>query len=81
MSDPKIGDKVQAWDSKDFTCLGWGEIIVIGMGQYGNLKEIPLIQLESGKKIWGDRCAWIPEKKAAEIGVRIFRDLEKIDPE
>lgn len=72
----KIGDKVQVWDSKDFTCLGWGVIVSVGIEQFGNRELVPLIQLESGKKIWGDRCSWIPEKKAAEIGVRIFQDLK-----
>lgn len=72
----KEGDKVQVWDDETSKCLGWGTIIKIAYSaetKYG----IPLIKLESGKTIWGDRCSWIREKKAIEIGVRLFRDIHR----
>ena len=76
----KKGDKVQVWDEATHKCLGWGTVVEIAVsaGQLvsGKTPEgIPMIQLESGKKIWGDRCSWIEEKKAVEIGVRLFRDI------
>ena len=70
----KIGDKVQVWDEETHKPLGWGIIIEIAVS-VKNKEEIPLIQLDSGKKIWGDRYDWIEEKKAVEIGVRLFRDI------
>lgn len=72
----KVLDKVQVWDDKERKYLGWGTIIQIAVA-VKNHEEIPLIQLESGKKVWGDRCFWIGEKRAIEIGLRIFRDLRK----
>jgi hypothetical protein len=81
----KLGDKVQVWDEKSHKPLGWGTIVQIGLKAEeviaGRVKEqIPLIQLEDGKKIWGDRCDWITEKKAIDVGVRLFRDIFK-EPE
>jgi len=78
----KEGDKVQVWDEATHQCLGWGTIIKIAVAAKdlisGKTPEgIPLILLESGKTIWGDRCHWIEEKKAIEIGVRLFRDIHK----
>lgn len=70
----KINDVVQAWSETEKKCLGWGKIIRIAES---DKEEIPLIQLESGKKIWGDRCYYISEKKAMEIGARIFKDIHK----
>ena len=77
----KEGDRVQVWDSDSYKCLGWGTITKlahqakdISTGER-SLDPIPLIELESGVKIWGDRCDWITEKKVAEIGVRLFRDI------
>lgn len=72
----KEGQTVQVWDEDSHKCLGWGQIMKIAYSE--ETKEgIPLIQLESGKTIWGDRCAYIEEKKACEIGVRLFRDIYK----
>lgn len=81
----KIGEKVQCWDESNHTCIGWGTIVRIAYTVAGETskgfilkkKGIPLIQLESGKTIWGDRCSYIEEKKACEIGVRLFRDIHK----
>lgn len=78
----KIGSKVQCWDENKHTCIGWGTVVQIAVSAEqlasGKTPEgIPLIQLESGKTIWGDRCHWIEEKKAIEIGVRLFRDIHK----
>ncbi len=67
----KEGDVVQAWSETEYKCLGWGKIIEIAFSQ--ETKEgVPLIQFESGKTIWGDRCGWITEKKAVEIGLNVF---------
>lgn len=67
------GEKVQVWDTVDFYCLGWGTIIQIAIREKDK-KEIPLIQLEeTGEKFWGDKVAWITEKKAMEVGLRIFQ--------
>ena len=72
----KLGGKVQVWDEEKHKPLGWGTIIKVAYS--AETKEgIPLIELESGKTIWGDRCDWIEEKKACEIGVRLFRDIHK----
>lgn len=73
----KEGDKVQVWDGERHKPLGWGTIVRIGYSVKDPKQEIPLIQLESGKTIWGNRCDWIEEKKAVEIGVRLFRDIHK----
>lgn len=70
----KEGDKVQVWNEENHKPLGWGTIIKVAYSEE-NKEGIPLIQLESGKTIWGDRCSWIGEKKAIEIGVRLFRDI------
>jgi len=72
----KEGDKVQAWSEENHICLGWGTIIRVAISVKDH-KEIPLIQLEGGKTIWGNKCYWIEEKKAIEIGVRLFRDIHK----
>ena len=72
----KEGDKVQVWDEFTHSCLGWGTIIKVAYS--AETKEgVPLIQLESGKTIWGDRCYWLTEKKGIEIGVRLFHDIHK----
>jgi len=77
----KEGDLVQVWDEEKHNCLGWGKIIKLAFQAKDIFKgakapdPIPLIQLESGKTIWGDRCHWITEKKAIDIGVRLFRDI------
>jgi len=78
----KKGDKVQVWDEEKHTCLGWGTVVEIAVSAkdiiLGKTPEgIPLIQLESGEKIWGDRCSWITEKRAIEVGIRLFRDIYK----
>lgn len=78
----KKGDKVQVWDEENHKPLGWGTIVEIAVVAKdlisGKTPEgIPLIKLESGKTIWGDRCHWIEEKKAIDIGVRLFRDIHK----
>lgn len=72
----KEGDKLQVWDESTHSCLGWGQIIKIAYSDKDK-EGVPLIQLESGKTIWGDRCSYIEEKKACEIGVRIFKDIHK----
>ena len=72
----KEGDKVQVWDDHHHTCLGWGVVIQISISARDK-EEIPLIQLEGGDQIWGNRCDWIEEKKAIDIGVRLFRDIHK----
>jgi len=67
----ETGNKVQVWSETEYKCLGWGKIIQITYSE--ETKEgIPLIQLESGEMIWGDRCGWITEKKAIEAGLNIF---------
>lgn len=67
----KEGDLVQVWDDKEHICLGWGKIIKIAYSQ--ETKEgTPLIELETGKTIWGDQCYWITEKKAVEIGLNVW---------
>ena len=66
-----IGDTVQVWSETEYKCLGWGKIIEIAVA-WKNEEEIPLIQLENGRRIWGDRCGWITEKRAVEIGLNIF---------
>lgn len=82
----KKGDKVQVWDEDSYKPLGWGTVVEIAVATKdlisGKTPEgIPLIQLESGKKVWGDRCSWIEEKKAIGISVRLFRNIhEKIGP-
>jgi len=70
----KKGDIIQVWDDRNFVCLGWGEVIGIGVGCK---KGIPLIETEN-KLIWGNDYFCIPEKKALEITKRIEKDLEKI---
>jgi len=70
----KIGDRLQVWDDKEIVCLGWGEVIGIGVGCK---KEIPLIDT-GNKLIWENDYFCIPEKKALEIARRIEKDLEKI---
>jgi len=71
MKSIKINDIVQVWSETEYKCLGWGTIIKIAYSE--ETKEgIPLIQLESGKTIWGDQCGWIEEKKAIEIGLNVF---------
>lgn len=67
----KIGDKVQAWSETEYKCLGWGKIIGIGIA-WKDKEEIPLIQLENGRQIWGNKCGWIGEKKAVEIGLNVW---------
>jgi len=71
----KKGDVVQVWNDKEkeMVCLGWGEVIGIGVG----CKEgIPLIDVGS-QLVWGKDYFCIPEKKALEITMRIEKDLEK----
>lgn len=72
----EIGSKVQCWDENNHTCIGWGTVIRLDTLVKEN-GEIPLIQLESGKKIWGDRCAYIEEKKAIDIGLNVFKAVHK----
>lgn len=67
----KIGDKVQVWSETEYKCLGWGKIIAIAILE-PDKEEVPLIQLENGRQIWGNKCGWIEEKKAIEIGVNVF---------
>ena len=71
-----IGDKVQVWSETEYKCLGWGTIIRLVIS-VKNKEETPLIQLESGKTIWGDQCSYISEKKAIEIGLNIFKAVMK----
>jgi len=76
----KKGDKVQVWDEENHKSLGWGTVIAIAVCVRdlisGKTPEgIPLIQLESGKRIWGDRCGWFTERQVAEIGVRLFQEI------
>lgn len=71
----KEGDKVQVWSETEKKCLGWGTIIQIAK-RISDKEKIPLIQLEESRTtIWGDQCYWIEEKKAIEIGVRLFHDI------
>jgi len=72
----KIGDKVQVWNEATHQCLGWGTIIQIAVSAKDH-EEIPLIQLESGKRIWGGRRAWITEEVAVKAGIRIWRAINK----
>ncbi len=72
----KEGDKVQVWSEENHICLGWGTIIKIAYSEKDK-EGIPLIKLDTGKTIWGDRCDWIEEKKAIEIGVRLFRNIHR----
>lgn len=67
----KIGSIVQVWSETEYKCLGWGKIIQIGISIIKH-EETPLIQLENGRQIWGDRVGWITEKKAVEIGLNVF---------
>ncbi|MCK4759017.1 MAG: hypothetical protein KAT69_03165 [Candidatus Aminicenantes bacterium] len=71
-----IGSKVQVWDEVTHQCLGWGIIISVA-GKVKDQEDIPFIQLESGKKIWGDRCHYIEEKKAIEIGLNVFKAVHE----
>ena len=73
----KLGDKVQVWSENNHICLGWGKVIRLVLSIKNRKEVTPLIELESGKTIWGDQCYWIEEKKAIEIGVRLFRDIHK----
>jgi len=70
----KIGDKVQVWDEVAHQSLGWGTIIRTAHSMMSK-EEIPLIKLDTGKMIWGNRCYWIEEKKAIEIGIKLFREI------
>jgi len=70
----KRGDLVQVWDDKNFVCLGWGEVIGIGVS---SKKGIPLIDT-GNKLIWRNDYFCIPEKKALQITKRIEKDLEKV---
>lgn len=71
----KEGDLVQVWDDEEHICLGWGTIIKIAYSE--ETKEgVPLIELESGKTIWGDRCSWIEEKCAIQAGIRIWKAVK-----
>ena len=76
----KIGDRVRVRDEESHKPLGWGTVIGIAVCVksliLGKTPEgIPLIQLKSGEKIWGDRCGWFTEEQAAAIGVRLFREI------
>ena len=75
----KEGDKVQVWDEYSHQCLGWGTIVAVAYSAVSK-EEIPLIRLETGKKIWGNRCFWIEEKQAIKIGIRLFQDIHR-EPE
>ena len=69
----KIGERVQVWSDSERQCLGWGEVIRVGISAKDQ-EEIPLIKMEDdGRVIWGNHCFWISEKKAIEIGVNIFK--------
>ncbi len=77
----KTGDKVQVW-SDDHKCLGWGEVVRLSYSAKdmlpGKIPEaVPLIQLESGGTIWGDKCNWITEEKAVKAGINIHRAIHK----
>ena len=76
----KKGDRVQVWDEAMYQCLGWGTVIEIGVSveqiTSGKTPEgIPLIQLESGKKIWGNHYNWFTERQVAAVGVRLFQEI------
>lgn len=73
----KLGSKVQVWSENNHVCLGWGKVIRLALSIKNRKEVTPLIQLESGKTIWGDSCSWIEEKRAIEIGVRLFKDIHK----
>jgi len=69
----KLFEKVQVFEEVTGKVIGWGTIIGIN-----NRENIPTIKLENGKTIVADeRYFWISEKKSFEIGLRIFKDLEK----
>lgn len=70
----KKGDIVQIWDDKKIICLGWGEVIGIGVDCN---KEIPLINV-GNKLIWKNDYFCIPEEKVFRIVKRIEKDLEDI---
>jgi len=70
----RVGDKLQVWDEEKVVCLGWGKIILIAIHHFDG-EQIPFIQLESGKKLWGTECHYISEKKAIGIGARLFRNI------
>ena len=74
----KEGDLVQVWDDEKHICVGWGVVIATAYRE-ANKEKVPLIQLEKGnRKIWGDEgIYWIEEKRAIEIGVRLFKDIHK----
>ena len=67
----KKGDKVQVWDKKNSVCLGWGEVIGIGVGAK---KEVLLVEI-GNDLLWGDEYHFIPEQKAFEIARRIEGNL------
>lgn len=70
-----IGDRVYVWDEKKHLPLGWGKIIAIAE-RVSDARQTPCIKLEkTGEKIWGDRCGWMFERKAIEIGAHLFRDV------
>lgn len=71
-----IGDKVQVWSETEYKCLGWGTIIRLVIS-VKNKEETPLIQLESGKTIWGDSCSWITEEAAVKAGIRIWNVISQ----
>lgn len=69
----KLLDKVQVFEEATGKVIGWG--IIIGIN---NREDIPTIKLENGKTIIADeRYNWIEEKKAFEVGLRIFKDLKE----
>jgi len=70
----KKGDIIQVWNDKEIVCLGWGEVIGIGVGCK---KGIALIDIGS-QLIWENDYFCIPEKKALQITSRIEKDLEKV---
>jgi len=72
----KIGDKVQCWDEANYNCIGWGKIIRVGISTKDQ-EEIPLIQLENGRLIWGNLCAWITEEAAIKAGIRIWKAIKE----
>lgn len=72
----EIGQKVQVWGDEQSICLGWGMIIRISIRESDKV-GIPLIELESGRKVWGNQVFWITDRKAAEIGARIFKNTMK----